>query len=840
MTLHDNYSLEKISATHAAEVVNSFNSDEKNGLSEKEARQRLNQFGKNIIGTNKRRNELLELVSHFNSPLIIILLIASVVSFSVGETINASIIVIMLLMGVVIDYWQEHDARNAAEKLKQTVKTKVTAIRDGVEKEIVPDELCAGDVLLLNAGRIVPADCRVLFAKDFFINQSSLTGESFPCEKYSDAIADASADLTSLDNIAFMGTSVTTGTAKVLVVKTGGSTEFGKIAEKLVSRELETDFSKGMRHFGFLIMRITIVLVLFIFLINAFLKHSLLESFMFSLAVAVGLTPELLPMVMSVAMSKGSLQMAKKGVIVKKLSAIPNFGSMEVLCTDKTGTLTEDKIKLIKYVDATGRTDEDLFLLAYLNSYFQTGIKNPLDDAVLLHKQLDVSGYSKTDEVPFDFSRKRMSVVVENKEQHLLICKGAPEEIFKICINENQIIAQANQQYEMLSADGFRVLAIAVKEVLRQTKFTKQDEQQLTLKGFIAFLDPPKEDADETIAELAKIGVEVKIITGDNHLVTQKVCQEIGLPIKGMMQGYEMEHLTDDALSKRAINTTIFTRFSPDQKNRVIEALKKYHHAVGYMGDGINDAPSLKTADIGISVNSATDVAKEAADIILTHKDLLVLKEGILEGRKTFGNTMKYILMGLSSNFGNMFSVAAATLFLPFLPMLPAQILVNNFLYDTSQITIPSDNVDESYTKKPQRWNLKMIRNYMIVFGLVSSVFDLITFYLLYKYFAVSNKQFQTGWFLESLATQILVVFIIRTNHLPFIQSRPGKFLVLSTLACLTIGWILPYLSIGRLMGFEPLPFHIILFIVVVVILYLICAELVKRFIYQRLTKNTR
>jgi P-type Mg2+ transporter len=508
---------------------------------------------------------------------------------------------------------------------------------------------------------------------------------------------------------------------------------------------------------------------------------------------------------------------------------------MEVLCTDKTGTLTEDKIRLVKYIDTTGKSDDELFLLAFLNSFFQTGIKNPLDDAVLSYKQADISGYKKIDEIPFDFFRKRMSVVVENNGQHLLICKGAPEEIFKVCVNQNQIITQANQQYEMQSADGFRVLAIAVKEVLQQTKFTKQDEQQLILKGFIAFLDPPKEDANETITALSKIGVEVKIITGDNHLVTQNVCRQIGLPIKGVMQGYEMEHLTDDALSKRAIETTIFTRFSPDQKNRVIEALKKYHHAVGYMGDGINDAPSLKTADIGISVNSATDVAKEAADIILTQKDLLVLKEGILEGRKTFGNTMKYILMGLSSNFGNMFSVAAATLFLPFLPMLPAQILVNNFLYDTSQITISSDNVDESYMQKPQRWNLKMIRNYMIVFGLVSSVFDLITFYLLYKYFAVSNKQFQTGWFLESLATQILVVFIIRTNHLPFIQSKPSKFLVVSTLTCLTIGWILPYLSIGRLMGFEPLPFQIIVFIVVVSILYLICAELVKRYIYRRM-----
>jgi P-type Mg2+ transporter len=835
MSVFNNYSLAQLSAASTTEVINSFYSNETKGLSENEAGQRLNQFGKNIIGTHKRRSELLELLSHFSSPLIIILLIASVVSFSVGEMINASIIVIMLLMGVVIDYWQEHDARNAAEKLKQTVKTKVTAIRDGIEKEIAPDELCAGDLLLLNAGRIVPADCRVLFAKDFFINQSSLTGESFPCEKYSDAIPDASADLTSLDNIAFMGTSVATGTAKVLVVKTGGNTEFGKIAEKLVSREEETDFNKGMRNFGFLIMRITIVLVLFIFLVNALLKHSLLESFMFSLAVAVGLTPELLPMVMSVAMSKGSLKMAKKGVIVKKLSAIPNFGSMEVLCTDKTGTITEDKIRLIKYVDAAGNSDEYLFLLAYLNSHFQTGIKNPLDDAVLSHKQLDISGYHKTDEVPFDFSRKRMSVVVENEKKHLLICKGAPEEIFKACIDENKMIEQANRQYEMLSADGFRVLAIAVKEVQQQAKFSKQDEQQLALKGFIAFLDPPKEDADETIAELAKIGVEVKIITGDNHLVTQKVCQQIGLTVKGVMQGYEMEHLTDDALSKRVLNTTIFARFSPDQKNRVIVALKTYHHAVGYMGDGINDAPSLKTADIGISVNTATDVAKEAADIILTKKDLLVLKEGILEGRKTFGNTMKYILMGLSSNFGNMFSVAAATLFLPFLPMLPAQILINNFLYDTSQITIPSDNVDESYIQKPQRWNLKMIRNYMLIFGLVSSAFDLVTFYLLYKYFAVSEAQFRTGWFMESLATQILVVFIIRTNHLPFIQSRPGKFLVLSTLGCLIAGWVLPYLAIGKLTGFEPLPPNIVFFIIAVVVTYLFCAELVKRFIYRRL-----
>lgn len=809
--------------------------DMEKGLTSNEATVRLNQFGPNTIVTSKIKSEWLELLSHFKSPLILILLAASIVSYSLGETINASIIVAMLLIGVAIDYFQERDARNAAEKLKQTVKTKVTVIRDGEEKDIPPENLCIGDVVALNAGKIIPADVRVIFAKDFFVNQSSLTGESFPCEKYSLALPEANPDLTTMDNIAFMGSSVITGTAKAIVVRSGRFTEFGKIAEKLVQRDEETDFSRGMHRFGVLIMRIIIILVLFIFLVNSVLKHNLLESFMFSLAVAVGLTPELLPMIMSVAMAKGSIKMAKKGVVVKKLSAIPNFGSMDVLCTDKTGTLTEDKIKLIKYVDAGGNTSEELFLLAYLNSFFQTGIKNPLDDAVVSHKQPDISAYHKTDEIPFDFSRKRMSVVVENKGQQLLICKGAPEEVFRTSAENKTFIQNANTQYESLSSDGYRVLAIATRQVTNQVKFTRQDEEQLSLKGFIAFLDPPKEDADETVAALSKIGVEVKIITGDNHLVTQKICKEIGLPVKGMMQGYEMEHLTDDALKKRVINTTIFTRFSPDQKNRVIEALKAYHHAVGYMGDGINDAPSLKSADIGISVNSATDVAKEAADIILTNKDLLVLREGILEGRKTFGNTMKYILMCLSSNFGNMFSVAAATLFLPFLPMLPVQILINNFLYDISQVAIPADNVDESYIQQPQRWNLKMVRNYMFVFGLTSSVFDMATFYLLYKYFAVTEAQFRTGWFMESLATQILVVFIIRTNYVPFTKSKPAKVLVISALSCLLIGWLLPYLPFNTAIGFESLPVDVTVFLGGVIITYLFFAELVKRWIYLRL-----
>jgi Mg2+-importing ATPase len=829
---------EEISRMTVDETVRLFITDPGKGLTDETARLRLQLYGLNRIETSKRRSELIELLMHFRSPLVIILLVATILSYSLGEPVNASIIFGIVIISVAIDYFQERDARNAAERLKQTVKSKTTILRNGIETEILPEQLCIGDIVLLNAGKIVPADCRVIEANDFFVNQSSLTGESFPCEKYSDPVNEASSDLTSLDNIVFMGSNVTTGSAKAVVIKTGSLTEFGKIAEKLVHREEETDFSKGIRSFGFLIMRVTIVLVLFIFLINAIYKHNLLESFMFSLAVAVGLTPELLPMVMSVTMAKGSLRMAKKGVVVKRLTAIPNFGSMEVLCTDKTGTLTEDRIKLIKYVDINGAASEELFLFTYLNSHFQSGIKNPLDDAILQYKQPEITAYHKKDEVPFDFSRKRMSVIVGKGSQHLLICKGAPEEILKACIIEPALVSKANELYETLSIDGFRVLAIATKEVTLKPKFNKADENQMQLLGFVAFLDPPKPDASETIVELTKIGVEVKIITGDNHLVTQKICKEINLPIKGIMQGYELEHLTDDALQKKVMGITIFARFSPDQKNRIILALKKFHHAVGYMGDGINDAPSLRTADVGISVSSAVDVAKDAADIILTKKDLLVLKEGILEGRKTFGNTMKYILMGLSSNFGNMFSVAAATLFLPFLPMLPAQILINSFLYDTSQVTIPTDNVDESYTQQPQRWNLKMIYHYMLIFGLTSSVFDFATFYMLYKYFHLTEAQFRTGWFMESLATQILVVFIIRTSHIPFIQSKPGKYLVASVLICLGIGWLLPYSGFAALIGFERLPLQVLTGIISLVLVYLLCAELVKRFIYRRLQKH--
>ena len=828
----------EIATLSATEAVNKLESNEVSGLTSEEAEKRIKQFGENILNTAKRKNSLFELLRQFKSPLILILITATLISFSLGETINASIILLIILASVAIDFYQERDARNAAERLKESVKNKATIIRNQHEEEIFHEELAIGDIILLNAGKIVPADARILYAKDFFVNQSSLTGESFPSEKTSEAVRGENLNLADITNTVFMGSSVVSGTGKAIVVKTGAGTEFGKIAQKLAAPAIENEFSKGIKDFGFLIMKVTIVLVLFIFLINAVLKRDLLESFMFSLAVAVGLTPELLPMIMAVTMARGSSHMAKKGVIVKRLSTIPDFGSMEVLCTDKTGTLTEDVIHLIKYVDKQGTDSENVLLLAYLNSSYQTGIKNPLDDAVVSFRKVDITGYSKKDEIPFDFARRRMSVVVTFQDKNILICKGAPEEIFKACLMSEEDKLIANAEYERLSMEGFRVLAVASKETGADEVFTIEDELAMTLQGFIAFLDPPKQDAGEVIAALKKIGVAVKIITGDNHLVTLKVCKEIGLPVKGILQGHEMAGLSPDALRQRVKRTTIFTRFSPEQKNRVILALKEYHGAVGYMGDGINDAPSLKTADIGISVNSATDVTKEAADIILTQKDLMVLKEGILEGRKTFGNTMKYILMGLSSNFGNMFSVAAATIFLPFLPMLPVQILINNFLYDTSQITIPGDNVDTSYIQKPQRWNLRMIYGYMFIFGITSSVFDLLTFFLLYRFFNVSRAQFRTGWFLESLATQILVVFIIRTWHVPFTESKPSGKLVFSVSVCLAAGWVLPYLPFSGLAGFERLPGRVLLYIVGIVIIYLFTAEWVKRFIYGRFNKR--
>jgi Mg2+-importing ATPase len=846
--LSSNKPLEHYASAGIKEVFNELKSSP-NGISFYEAEKRIEEFGHNHIVEKKNLGVFIEFISHFKNPLVIILIIAAIVSFYFGESINAAIIGVMVLLSVFLDFSLEHNAKNTAEKLREHVKTKATVLRNGEKKEIRIEDLCVGDIILLSAGNMIPADARIMESKDFFVNQASLTGESFPVEKTASAIKSDHLSIVDLTNIVFLGTSVISGSATAIIVKTGKETEFGKIASKLVSGNVETEFDKGINKFGYLIMKVTIFLVLFIFLFNSLLKHNVLESFLFSIAVAVGLTPELLPMIISVTMAQGSLKMAKKGVIVKKLSSISNFGSMDILCTDKTGTLTEDKIKLVKYTDVFGKDFSKVFHYAYLNSFHHTGIKNPLDEAVLefkdINMDMDIKAYKKIDEIPFDFARRRMSIVAEKAGKRIIITKGAPEEIFrnskyyysagkKMLLNDD-VLEKIKKQYHKFSMEGYRVLAVAIKQVPKnKTVYDKKDESDLEIIGFVSFLDPAKQDVKEVLLELEKSGIEIKILTGDNELVTKKICDDINLNVKGVLLGNEIDSFSDEALKAKVNDVTIFARFSPDQKNRVIRALKANGHVVGYLGDGINDAPALKNADIGISVNSAVDVAKETADIILTHKSLRVLREGVLDGRMTFGNTIKYIMMGLSSNFGNMFSLAAAVIFLPFLPMLPVQILLNNFIYDFSQITIPTDNVDKEFMQKPKRWNMKFIKEFMFVFGPISSVFDILTFILLFVVFKVPAAMFQTGWFIESLATQALVIHVIRTKRIPFLQSTASPQLLFSSVICVAIGWIIPYTRVGRFFGFSPLPAYILFSIAGLVIVYLFIVEIAKRLFYRR------
>lgn len=815
------------------------------GISDHEAKQRLAQYGFNVISEKKELGIVLEFLSHFKNPLVLILLGAASISAYLGEIKNLIVIAVMVLASVILDFVEEHSAGNAAKKLKEKVSATATVIRDGKEKEIKAAEVCAGDIIFLSSGDLVPADARVIEADDFFINQSALTGESFPREKTSESSAKEKDADREYNNVVFLGSSVVSGTAKAAVFQIGQATEFGKIAQSILKKEEKSDFEMGIDKFGFFVMKVILALVLSIFLLNSLVKKDILESFIFAVAIAVGVTPELLPVIMSITMARGSQKMSKVGVIVKKLSSIPNFGSMDVLCTDKTGTLTEDKIELVTYTDIFGKHNENVFLHTYLNSVYQTGVKNPLDKAVLEYKHAAVSQYKKTEEIPFDFVRKMMSIAVIGPEGRILITKGAPEAVIAKCDHfwkdsEKKPLTDESRKtalthYEKLSADGYRVLAVATKSNLpAKNQYSLSDENHLELMGFVAFLDPAKKDVSNVLHQIQTHGIEIKIITGDNELVTQKICRDVGLEIKGTMLGSEIKSLTDDALSIRAEKTTIFARFSPDEKSRVIAALRSKGHVVGYLGDGINDAPSLKAADVGISVNNAVDIAKESADIILSHKHLKPIIEGIIEGRKAFGNTMKYIMMGLSSNFGNMFSVLGAIFYLPFLPMLPVQILLNNFIYDFSQITIPSDKVDDDWVRKPKKWDMNFVKKFMYIFGPISSMFDFLTFFMLFSVFHLSESAFQTGWFIESLATQTLVIHIIRTNRIPFLQSRASKFLMASTLIATIIGWVIPFTALGKLFKFSPLPWYVMLSIAGLVIVYFILVEAVKRIYYRK------
>jgi len=814
------------------------------GFSDEEARERLTVHGFNEPAKKKKRTILIQILSKFANPLVIVLLVIAIFSLFFGEKISALLVSLMAVLSVFLSFIQEFRAGREAEKLSEMVRATATVYRNGKAREIKIREIVPGDIVDLFAGDMVPADLRIISCKDLFINQASLTGESFPIEKFATPIEPKSHSISEFTNVAFMGSSVVSGTALGLVIRTGLSTQFGELSRSLATARVETSFDKGIHQFMWLMIRFMLILVVAIFAINVFSKGRILEAFLFSLAVAIGLTPEMLPMIVAITLSKGAISMAKKQVIVKRLNAIQDFGSMDVICTDKTGTLTLDKIVLEKHCDVVRKEDTDVLRCAYMNSFYQTGLKNLLDRAILKHEKLVVGQFKKVDEMPFDFERRIMSVVVEMDGRHRIISKGAPEEIFRRCTTyelDNEIFEMEDltlfdlkDEYDKLSADGFRVLAVAYKDVDRKEGYSKEDEKDLVLKGYLAFLDPPKPTAKRTIRALKNLGIEFKVLTGDNELVTRKICSDVGLDVKGLATGDQVDRLSDQELQELLKTTTVFARLSPSQKEKIIHTLRKNKHIVGYLGDGINDAAALKASDVGISVNNAVDIAKESADIILLKKNLTVLRDGVLEGRKTFGNIVKYIKMSSSSNFGNMFSMTGASLFLPFLPMTPIQILLNNFLYDLSQAAIPTDEVDEEYLTKPKPWNVEAIKRFVILLGPVSSVFDFLTYGILLFVFHASPSLFRTGWFLESLCTQTLVIHIIRTGKIPFIESRPSKFLVATSLSVVLIGFVIPFSFLAKPFGFVHPPSFYFLILFGIVSLYLFVVQWTKSWFNEK------
>lgn len=798
------------------------------GLSDHEAQKRIEEYGLNEPAKKKKRAVIFQFISKFFHPLVVLLVVIAGVTFWTGDEVSGCIIAAMAILSVALGFFQEYRAGQEAERLNEMVRTTATVYRNGKPKEISIKQIVPGDVVDLFAGDMIPADLRIIQAKDLFVNQAALTGESMPVEK-----------TPTINSIAFMGSSVVSGTALAVVLKTGLATEFGEISRKLSAVNPETNFDRGINTFVWLMIKAMFVLVIVICAINYYHKGNFMEALLFSLAVAIGLTPEMLPMLVTINLSKGAIAMSKKEVIVKRLNSIQNFGAMDVLCTDKTGTLTLDKIVLEKYCDVVKKDDEEVLRFAYINSFYQTGLKNILDKAVLKYGKLNVKEYVKVDEMPFDFSRRLMSVVVGKNGTHTIVTKGAPEEILKRCTRyvldgeilelEPFILTDLKEEYDSLSSEGFRVLAIAYKDMeQKKDVYSKDDENDLILKGYIAFLDPPKPTARKTIEVLRKLGIELKVLTGDNDLVTKKICSEVGLDIKGLMTGEQMEKITDDQLKEVVKTTTVFARLSPIQKERVIRALHKNNHTVGYLGDGINDAPALKISDVGISVNNAVDIAKESADIILLQKNLLVLRDGVIEGRRVFGNIFKYIKMGASSNFGNMFSMTGASFLLPFLPMLPIQIILNNLLYDISQVAIPSDEVDEEYLLKSRSWNTNYIKKFMVVFGPLSSVFDFLTFGVLLFIFHADQHLFSTGWFLESLCTQTLVIHIIRTGKIPFVESMPSQFLIFMSIYIVSIALVLPYTPLGSYFKFVMPPASFFIALIAIVGFYLYSVQKIK------------
>jgi P-type Mg2+ transporter len=846
------------------------------GLTDDEASERLERYGKNIVAYEEHKSVVHQLTILLVNPLNIMLLVLAVVNFFfLDDFESGSIVGMMVVLSVSLCFIQERRSNKAADKLRAMVSTTASVLRkihseneppETIESknsrkstrlEIPIEELVPGDVIWLSAGDMIPADVRILSARDLFINQGPLTGESLPVEKFP-APADSSIkNFLEFMNLAFMGSHVISGTAKAVIVTTGPKTYFGALAHSIVGRRALTSFEKGINRFTWLMIKFMLVMVPLVFIINGLTKHNWMEAFIFAMSVAVGLTPEMLPMIVTVNLSKGALAMSRKKVIVKRLNSIQNFGAMNVLCTDKTGTLTQDRVIMKRHVDLRGEDCDDVLRYAYLNSHYQSGLKNLLDVAVLEHVDIrqdlhiDEHAYAKIDEIPFDFVRRRMSVVVSKAEtqEHILICKGAVEEILSIC-SKGEL---GGELFEMTSShrdnmvklardlneDGFRVIAVAHKDMpAEQSVYGVNDERDMILIGYIAFLDPPKDSAAAALAALSNHGVKVKILTGDNDIVTRRVCKDVGLKIENVLLGNDVERMTDEELAKASDLTNVFAKLSPAQKARVIAALHYNGHVVGFLGDGINDGPALKAADVGISVDTGADIAKESADIILLEKSLMVLEEGVLEGRKVFGNITKYIRMGASSNFGNMFSVLGASAWLPFLPMAPIQVLTNNLLYDFSQTAIPTDQVDEEYLTAPRQWDIGHIAKFMIFLGPISSIFDYVTYAVMYYGFGanteVTSKLFQTAWFVESILTQTLIIHIIRTNKIPFIQSRASLPLILTSAIICVIGVWLPYSYFARSLGFVSLPMSFWPIVAVIILSYLTLAHFVKNWFIRR------
>ncbi len=816
------------------------------GLTASDADSRLQQYGSNTLKAKSSTSGIVLFLSQFKSPITILLIAAAILSMVLGDFTDAIIILIIILISSFLGFWQEKGAAHAVEELLKMVQIRCRILRDGTENEWPIEKVVPGDIVVLSAGDVIPGDSLILESKELFIDEAAFTGESYPVEKSSGNVP-ADAPLSKRNNSLFMGSHVISGRARALIVRTGKLTEFGKISDRLRIRPSETDFEKGIRRFGYMLMEITLILVILIFATNVLLHKPVLDSFLFSLALAVGLTPQLLPAIITVNLAAGARAMAKKKVIVKRLSSIENIGGMNILCSDKTGTITEGKVTIKDALDINGNHSGKTLMYAALNASLQQGFQNPIDEAISANYKAPVNSYTVQSEIPYDFIRKRLSIQLKNDKENFVITKGALNSIIDICdraeTEKGELISmdhkkeQILNQYLQLSSEGNRVLGVAYKITNNEIDFTKDQENKMIFLGFITLFDPPKMNVHETIDKLKHLGVQLKLITGDNALVAESIAKQIGIPSPVILSGPQIRQMTDGAIMQQGVHADIFAEVEPNQKERIILCLKKAGNVVGFMGDGINDAPALHTADVGISVDSAVDVAKEAADIVLLDQNLDVLAEGIMIGRKTFTNTMKYVFMATSANFGNMFSMAGASLFLPFLPLLPKQILLTNLLTDFPEMAIATDRVDAASIEKPHRWDIRFIQRFMLVFGLLSSVFDYLTFGVLLFIMKANEKEFQSGWFVESVVSATLIVLVVRTK-LPFLKSLPGKYLSLATVLIILTVLGLPFSPVAGLFGFSRLSMVFYGWMILIVAAYIVTAEFLKQWFYKKLQKS--